>query len=205
MRFLEFKAHFKPFKVFSTRDILKWDADFDTRRLVEWQDKNYVVKLINRWYLFADELVDEKLLQLTANRIYSPSYVSFESALAYYRLIPEGVFSMTSATTLLTKSFDTPVGRFAFRHLRPQLFFGYQLVTVNGYTIKMAEPEKVILDYLYLNSSLKNETDMESLRINKEAFTQHIQVSKLMRYLTLFNNRLLEKRVGYFLNTIGHA
>ncbi len=205
MRFLEFKAHFEPFRVFSTRDILKWDADFDTRRLVEWQDKNYVTKLINRWYLFADEPVDEKLLYLIANRIYAPSYVSLESALAYYRLIPEGVYTVTSATTLPTKSFETIVGRFSYRHLRPALFFGYRLATVRGQQIKIAEPEKVILDYLYLNSSLESRTDMESMRINKAGFVQQAQVSRMMHYLSLFKSKSLENRVECFLEMIGHA
>lgn len=34
MKFLDFKTHFEAFKVFSMRDILKWDRDFDTRRVV---------------------------------------------------------------------------------------------------------------------------------------------------------------------------
>ncbi len=205
MRFIEFKAHFKAFKVFSIHDVRKWDPNFDSRRLVEWQDKNYLIKLINRWYLFSDELVDERLLYLAANRMYSPSYVSFESALSYYQLIPEGVFSITSVSTLLTKSFDTPLGRFVFRHLRPELFFGYRLVAVSGQHIKMAEPEKVILDYFYLNSSLKTENDIRSLRLNDAGLAQRVQVSKLMTYLTLFRNKQLEKRVGSLLKIMGHA
>jgi predicted transcriptional regulator of viral defense system len=205
MRFLEFKAHFAPFRVFSTRDIMKWDPEFDTRRLVEWQDKNYVTKLINRWYVFTDEPINEKLLFLIANRIYTPSYVSFESALVYYQLIPEGVYTITSASTLVTKSFDTLVARFVYRHLRPPLFFGYKLIAVNDHQIKMAEPEKVILDYLYLNTSLKSQSDMESLRINKAGFEQQVDVNRMICYLALFKNKSLEERVGCFLKMIGHA
>ncbi len=205
MRFLEFKAHFKPFKVFSIQDVKKWDSKFDSRRLVEWQDKNYVTKLINRWYLFSDEGVDEKLLYLVANRVYSPSYVSLESALSYHQLIPEGVFSVTSVSSLVTRSFDTPLGRFVFRHLRPELFFGYQLLEFDGQRIKMAEPEKVILDYLYLSPSLVSEADMKSLRLNNASFIQRINVNRLENYLRLFQNKQLEKRVGRLLTVLGHA
>lgn len=205
MRFLEFKAHFKPFKVFSIQDVKKWDSKFDSRRLVEWQAKNYVTKLINRWYLFSDEGVDEKLLYLVANRVYSPSYVSLESALSYHQLIPEGVFSVTSVSTLVTRSFDTPLGRFVFRHLRPELFFGYQLLEFDGQRIKMAEPEKVILDYLYLSPSLIREADMKSLRLNNASFIQRINVNRLENYLRLFQNKQLEKRVGCLLTVLGHA
>lgn len=72
MRFLDFRSQFKPFGVFSIYDIEKWDSHFDTRRLVEWQDKNLVRKVINRWYVFADTKPDEHFLYLIANRIYSP-------------------------------------------------------------------------------------------------------------------------------------
>lgn len=205
MRFLDFRAHFKPFRVFSIQDVRKWDPDFDTRRLVEWQKKKYLSKIINRWYLFSDEALDETLLYLAANRIYSPSYVSFESALSYYQLIPERVFSITSATTLPTKAFETPPARFAYRHLRPELFFGYHLVEINGHRFKIAESEKVMLDHLYLNSSLKSEGDLESLRLNKEGFTKQVDVSKLRDYLALFQNKQLEKRVTCLLNTVGYA
>src|SRR5882762_3220885 len=124
MRFLDFKGHFAAFRIFSVQDILKWDPAFDTRRLVEWQKKNYVKRIVNRWYVFVDARLDENFLYLTANRIYSPSYVSFESALAYYRLIPEGVYTITSATTLKTHQFATSLGAFTYRHLKTELMFG---------------------------------------------------------------------------------
>ena len=205
MRFLDFKKHFEPFKIFSTQDILKWDSDFDTRRLVEWQDKNYVIKIINRWYIFSDAGLDERLLYLIANRICSPSYVSFESALSFYRMIPEGVYTITSATTLKTKLFSSKAGTFNFRHIRPGLMFGYTLIDLQGQHFKMAEPEKVVLDYLYLNTTLKEGHDFESIRINKAECMRQIRVSKLMAYMGLFKSKALEKRVFGFLNMADHA
>jgi len=57
-----------------------------------------------------------------ANVLYAPSYVSFEYALSYYGLIPERVYEITSATSRLKKSFDTPLGRFTYRPLPPQAY-----------------------------------------------------------------------------------
>ncbi len=202
MRFIDFKQHFEPFKVFSTQDILKWDSDFDTRRLVEWQKKNYVRKIINKWYLFADASLDENFLYLIANRIYSPSYISFESALAHYRLIPEGVYTITAATSLKTHQFTTSFGAFNYRHLRPELMFGYRLIPLNGQCYKMAEPEKLILDYLYLNTNLQSADDFKSLRINEVEFKALINEDRLTAYLHLFENKLMEKRIKIFLNTL---
>ena len=141
-------------KLFSLTDIRKVFPSFDSRRLVEWQNKGYIKKVINRWYVFTDIPAEEHLLLWTSNRIYHPSYISMETALSYYGLIPEAVYTTTAVSTLKTKLFDTPLGAFSYRHLKPALFFGYQLLNWKGFPIKMAEPEKVILDYFYLNPQL---------------------------------------------------
>lgn len=205
MKFLDFKRHFEAFRVFSIYDILKWEPGFDTRRLVEWQQKNYVRRIVNRWYMFVDTPLDENFLYLASNRIYSPSYVSFESALSYYRLIPEGVYIVTSATSLKTYQFITSLSTFIYRHLKPELMFGYRLVQVNGQSIKIAEPEKLILDYLYLNTTLYTSDDFESLRINQAALRTLVREDRLMEYLALFENKALEKRVNVFLNIFQDA
>lgn len=202
MRFLDFKRHFEVFRVFSVQDILKWDPDFDTRRLVEWQEKKYVTRIINRWYAFSETARNENSYYLMANRIYSPSYISFESALSYYRLIPEGVYTVTSATSLKTHRFATSLGTFSYRHLRRELMFGYRLLEVEGQHCKIAEPEKVLLDYLYLNSTLQSPDDFASLRLNQGELQALIRKDRLMEYLDLFENKALEERVGVLLRVI---
>jgi predicted transcriptional regulator of viral defense system len=205
VRFLDFKQHFKAFRVFSVADILKWDRRFDTRRLVEWQQKSYVRRIVNRWYMFADEAVDERFLYLVSNRIYSPSYISCESAFGFYHLIPEGVYSITSVTTLKTDQVTNFLGNFNYRHMKPDLFFGYRLIEAYGHHVRMAEPEKLILDFLYLNPKLQNADDFESLRIDAIGFHDLVRGQKLQEYLSLFRNKALEKRVRTFLNIFAHA
>ena len=179
MSFQEFKFHFEDFKVFSIKDILKWNSSFDSRRLVEWQDKGYIKKVVNRWYLFANQKRSVRLDFLTANRIYSPSYISFHSAWAFYGLIPEGVYAITSATSLKTNMFNTDVDTFTYRHIKPSLMFGYRLVDVEGnHQCKIAEPEKLLLDHLYLYADLKSSKDFESLRINQTVLKEKINTTK---------------------------
>jgi hypothetical protein len=62
--------------------------------------------------LYQDSSVDTIAI---ANRLYAPSYVSFDYALSYYGLIPERVYEVTSATLYAKKVFETPFGRFAYR------------------------------------------------------------------------------------------
>ena len=108
MSYYYFRETFYPFKLFSLIDIKKVFPKFDSRRLVEWQQKGYIKKVINRWYIFADVPVDDHLRYWVANRIYQPSYISMETALSYYGLIPEAVYTTTAVSTLKTSTFNTP-------------------------------------------------------------------------------------------------
>lgn len=195
MRFLDFKNHFEPFLAFSTQDIRKWDPNFDTRRLVEWQVKGYIHRVVNRWYVFSKALRQEELL-IVSNRIYSPSYISLEWAMSHYRLIPEGVYTITAITTLKTQDFNTSVGMFSYKHVKPSLMFGYRLVSFENTFFKLAEPEKLMLDYLYLNPSNNSVEDLEGLRLNLTELKAVLDKEKLQNYLAMFNNKSLHKRVN---------
>lgn len=89
-------------------------------------------------------------LELLANLIYGPSYISREYALSYYGLIPEGVNEITSMTNKRNKYFDTPVGRFDYRYLNDKKYcVGIQLVTLGeNIQVLMASPEKALADLL---------------------------------------------------------
>ena len=201
MNYQGFRKALHGFNIFSLTDIRKIFPIFDSRRLVEWQEKGYIKKVINRWYMFADISVEDYLLYWTANRIYQPSYVSLETALSYYGLIPEAVYTTTSVSTLKTTLFDTHLGAFVYRHVKPVFFFGYQIIEWQGFPIKMAEPEKVILDYLYLNPNLDQE-DWQGLRLNLEIIHEVMDKQKLQEYLSVVKIKALDRRVSHFLNFI---
>jgi predicted transcriptional regulator of viral defense system len=203
MNYLAFNKAFAKYPVFSVKDINKQFPDFDNRRLLEWQLKRYLIKIRRGYYCFEETSRSEELMYLTANKIYSPSYISLESALAYYNFIPEGVFITTSVTTMNTANYETNIGNFKYRHFRPKLFFGYRLLRENQYTIRMAEPEKVILDYFYFNT-LNTKKDIAAMRLNKELIKDRIDLNKLNSYQAVFNSRILTKRIQIFLKVV-HA
>ena len=139
MNYLLFKKALEQFPVFSVQDIRKQFNDFDNRRLVEWQEKGYIIKLRRGYYSFEEVEKGEAFRYYSANKLYSPSYISMESALSYYNLIPEGVFTTVSLCTRNTTSFSTPIGNFSYRNVKSPLFFGYRLLNIHGHIIKMAE------------------------------------------------------------------
>lgn len=199
MQYIELKEKLKEFTVFSLQDIKKIDPSFYRARLNEWQNKSYLKKIRRGYYMFADRSINEAVLFAIANKIYSPSYISFEMALSHYELIPESVYGITSATSNKTKRFKTEIGEFIYSSLKPELMFGYKLIVWAGVTFKMAEIEKTVLDFFYINARLKTEADFFELRFNEEEFKDKANRGKLMKYLEAFNNRSLEKRVNKFL------
>jgi len=195
MRYLEFEKAFRVYPVFSVIDIQKRYPAFDSRRLVEWQQKGYLLKIRRGYYCFM-ERKGQNFLHFAANKIYSPSYVSMESALAYYSLIPETVFMTTSVTTKNTSSYDTAIGQFDYKHIKPALFFGYRLLQ-GEITVKIAEPEKVILDYLYLNK-LTTIEEFQEMRFNEIQVKELIDFDKLSQYQEILNSKIVDKRIRIF-------
>jgi predicted transcriptional regulator of viral defense system len=113
-----------------------------------------------------------------ANVIYGPSYLSFEYALAWHDLIPEAVFTFTSATCgkRRKKLYDTPFGVFTFRDVPVAAFpYGTELHEEDGRAFMIASAEKAVCDQLYTCSPCSNRNELrqllfEDLRIDETAF-----------------------------------
>lgn len=199
MNFLQIKGHFRQFPVFSTSDMRKLELKLYPARLTEWRKKNYIRKIVRNYYIFSDQEINEPVLYLIANSIYAPSYVSLETALSYYGLIPEGIYSVTSISSRKTAQFGTPVGNFIYRKIKPQLMFGFKMVKHGLLTYKIADQEKALLDYFYLNPGLKNEKDFYEMRVNSEQLLASLDRKKIIAYLAVFKNKSLANRVNNFL------
>ena len=205
MKFLELKNELKDFSIFSLNEIRNIDSNFYRSRLNEWQDKDYIKKVIRGYYIFSDLQLSEEILFKIANRIYLPSYVSLESALSYYHLIPESVYGITSISTRRTYHFKTTIGEFIFRTVKPQIFFGYYLMNYKEQYLKMASIEKALLDYFYLHPDIETEQDFDSLRINREMFFEQMDEKKLMSFLGRFNQKKLTRRINTFWSYMKNA
>lgn len=115
---------------------------------------------------------------LLAGSIYGPSYLSFEFALAYHGLIPEAVYTFTSATygKKKKKKFETPFGNFTYRDVPRDAYpLGVEVVQEGDYSFWIASPEKAICDVLYTKSPVANQKEFqnllfENMRIDEQEF-----------------------------------
>lgn len=172
--------------VFSRNDLALFGYKVHDYQFSLWVKKGYLVRLKNGIYAFAREL--EKLEgEEIAFLLCQPSYLSLESALAWYGFIPEIVYAFTSVTSRITRTFENPCGRFIYRHLNSRLFWGYVEMKTDQGPYLLAEPEKALLDYFYLNSGkINNEADFENIRLNREQIETIIDRKKFLTYLKPF-------------------
>lgn len=203
MFFFEFQKAFSHLPVITVNEIAKYFPNYDPNALTRWQQKGYIEKIRNGYYhLKNNQIKSDENLFFIANCIYQPSYVSLESALSHYNFIPEGVFTTTSISTKKTQNFQTPEGNFSYKHVKKNLFFGYQLVEIGKFRYKIATPTKALLDFLYLHPHIESEEDFFELRLNEYEVKERMNEKKWNSYLSLFDSKSLNRRAYKLLKFI---
>lgn len=188
--------------VFATREIKIKNLNIFPYQLSFWTRKKKIGQLKKGVYYLRESRGEIKAEEV-ASAIYAPSYISLETALFNYGFLPDVPQSLTSVTTKTTRTFDNELGRFIFRHLSPQLFFGYTGVGEKGKKYLLAEPEKAILDYFYLNSSsVQDEQDLEELRFNYSEIKQQISTKKLKQYAKAFQMKKMDRLINIFIKNV---
>lgn len=120
--------------------------------------------------------------ELVANHLYGPSYVSLESALSFYGLIPEKVYAVRSVTTRLSKEYVTPLGNYEYVTV-PEDYYQIgirQEIVDNQYAYLIAAPEKAICDMIATTRNLRLQSVKamqvyieEDLRIDLSVFDKY--------------------------------
>jgi len=195
MKYLDFQQAFESVPVIPVSGIELHFPGFDRNNLSRWQEKGYIEKLRNGMYRLRKPLRDQEELFLIAGRLYGPSCISLESALSWYGLIPEGVFSITSVSHLKTRQFDTPIGRFTYRHLKKELLFGSHFTAWGPFHYKLADPVKALLDLFYLRADLKTSGQLEELRLDLRSLKAFMEEYPLEQYLAQFDSVVLTKKI----------
>ncbi len=143
------------------------------------------LKLRNNYYMLKDS---HPPLYSIANKLYQPSYISLESALSHYGIIPEVVYAVTSVTTKPTREFKTPKAVFSYQRIKKGVFAGYSPVTIEGHVVLLAEPEKALADYLYF-------VDLKKTSLNDRLNLRGIHKGKLLKFIRTFKRKSLLKKM----------
>lgn len=122
------------------------------------EKEGQLIRLKKGLYVVSPDIHKKELSrELMANHLYGPSYVSLESALSHYKLIPERVYSIRSMTTKRGKSFSTPFGNFDYVTVKEAYFgIGIRLGNENNSLVwMMASPGKALCDLIVSTSGLR--------------------------------------------------
>lgn len=138
--------------------------------------RNRFIKLKNGLYTFSGADIPKFVI---ANKLYTPSYISFETALSYYHIIPETIYTIFSATTKASREFEAQESSFIFHRIKKEAFFGYIPEKIDNTVILIAEPEKALLDYLYF-------VVLKKKIFNNRLNIKHISKIKLLKYAKHF-------------------
>ncbi|MFZ2975149.1 MAG: hypothetical protein WA055_00785 [Candidatus Moraniibacteriota bacterium] len=203
MNYIEFRQKMEEFPLFNTKELrLILGAEFKRsflNNLENWKKKEYLLQLRKGLYLlgYLKHAVDPMIL---ASKIYAPSYVSLETALGYYGIIPEAVFTTTSVTSRETKELSNDFGKFTFRKIKKTAFGGYETIQKRefGISFNLALPEKALVDFFYLN---KNILDGSQLQFESYRFSDDFRYNKnkLTRFAKAFENKKVLELTNNFI------
>ncbi len=129
-----------------------------------------------------------------ANKLYRPSYISFAYALAYYGIIPESPYTVTSATTKPTRVFNSPSVTFPYYTIKKEAYTGYILKREGERSFLIAEPEKALVDYIYF-VTLGRGPSLDRLNVSS------LDKNKTLEYAKLYGRKSLIKKVEKVFNT----
>lgn len=141
------------------------------QNIKRWTKNGLILRLKNGLYVtktYVDRSMhDPAYLELVANKLVIPSYLSLEYVLQKYNLLTEATFAFTSVTLKSTRRYVNKLGSFYYHSIKTDLFFGFETKHYGKNVIYEASPAKALFDYLYLHEpNLDSEREIEELRIN---------------------------------------
>jgi hypothetical protein len=153
MKFIDLQRRMKGRPYFRSSDLSRQRTPpaHEKVQLSHWVKEGKLIRLKRGVYSLSAE--DSRLLPSAlelAEPLYRPSYISLEFALSHYGLLPEAAGLLTSVTTRKTARLHNSLGDFVYHHVQPDYFFGFHR-RKDPVVHWMADPEKALLDFLYLS------------------------------------------------------
>ncbi len=170
-------------------------------QLTRWKNTGRIYQLRRGLYCIAPPYQKEKPHPfVVANYLVRASYVSNQSALAHYGLIPENVIQTISVTAKRPGTWETPLGTFHFYHIKPALLRGYRMIELGGdQQALIATPEKALLDLVYLQQEGDSHLFLEELRLQN---LDRLDLGELSKQMVLFETPKISRSYANILSLI---
>jgi predicted transcriptional regulator of viral defense system len=171
------------------------------KRVYELKVKGWLVPL-RRGLYFISDISSRGFVNISpvviANALDKDSYLSLEAALNYYGLFEQMLRTVSSVTKLKSKKYAFQENTYRYLKINKKLFFGFKTENIEGYYAKVADLEKVFLDYLYF----KNDTYSIDLLLEKlQKAKDRIDFKKLFTYSQKFPEAT-KRKLGFILDIL---
>src|SRR3989338_10088620 len=113
-------------------------SEYAAQNFIKNHTQDLFIKLRNG--LYASRLNPPSEIEI-ANRLLTPSYISFEYSLSRYGIIPELTYSITSATTKIAREFTVRGRIYEYNKIKNIAYRGYRSEKQGKVTLLIAEPE----------------------------------------------------------------
>ena len=195
MKFNELRKYLLKYPIFTIGDILKWfsETNYQTLKveLNKWVEKGFLKKIKRGLFWFSEIEIKDNFYFV--EKILPPSYITLETALNYYSIIPDVPQTVTCVTPLTTRKFNTPFGVYFYRHIKKEYFFGFRTIYSEDkkFFYNIALPEKALLDFIYFN--LKRLKDIESFQEERFSFDKNFAWNRFLEMSLIFTNKKINQ------------
>jgi predicted transcriptional regulator of viral defense system len=151
------------------------DVKFPKDKISRLEKNGDLIRIKKDLYVIPDKSGKTYIsTELIANHLYGISYISLETALAYYGMIPERVYSIRSMTNKRAKSFSTPLGNFEYKTLSSDYFsIGLrQEIVENQYAFLIATQTKALCDMIVSTPNLR----LQSVKAMQSYLTEDLRI-----------------------------
>ena len=174
---------------YSVLESIFTELSYPSDKIEELENEGTLIRLKKGVYVVSPNVSGELLsVELIANHLYGPSYVSMESALRYYGLIPEEVYTVKSIITARARTYSNSISTFEYIAV-PEAYYpiGITQKKVGGEgTFLIATPEKALCDQIMLTPRLR----IQSKSAMKEYLVKDLRFE--MESLRDFNGEIVE-------------
>ena len=181
------KAGLKLFTILDYERVLGVNYSTAQRGIFRYVRTGFLVKARKGLYFFKNNPPHEFEI---ANKIYQPSYISFETALSFYGIIPETIYEVISVTPRTTRGFSVNNIKYSYKKIKKDCFNGYKSIKIKNAIILIAEPEKALADYFYLVVLGKRHLAYERIDLSK------IKKAKLLSYAKQFKKKKIKEIIN---------
>lgn len=142
---------------------------------------------------------NDNSLMLISNFLNKDSYISLSYALNYYHMFDQYSKTIIAITTTDSKKYNFDDYVFKFTKVKENMYFGFSQKLEAGKLVKIADVEKALIDYLYLDKSF---TSASIVFEKLKDYQQNLDLDKLQEY-AMRSDITIKRKVGFLLDQLG--